>query len=159
MEYLNRKEQIVIKQNKIKEKMMINSLNDLHFCSFVDEETKNRIKIVLKYVNTYDAKPEKIIFKENEDEINIENLKKVIEKIQKNGKWLIPSPVDISSKWYEVEVFDISLAIKELFKLYGKDFFTIVLKDKNILIDVFWDEEYEGIHSQLGIYCIFIKKI
>lgn len=58
----------------------------MHFCSFVDEETKNRIRVVLQYVNTYNAKPEKIIFKENEDGINIENLKNVVEKIQNNGK-------------------------------------------------------------------------
>ena len=159
MEYLNRREQIIIKQNKRKEQIMINSLNDLHFRSFVDEETKNRIRVVLQYVNTYNAKPEKIIFKENEDGINIENLKNIVEKIQNNGKWLIPSPVDISSKWYEVEVFDINLAIRELYKLYGEDFFTIVLKDEMVLIDVFWDEEYKGIYSPLGIYCIFIKNI
>ncbi len=57
MEYLNRKEQIIIKQNKIKEQIMIKSLNDLHFCGFVDEETKNRIRVVLQYVNIYNAKP------------------------------------------------------------------------------------------------------
>lgn len=159
LEYLNRKEEIIIRQNKIKEQIMINSLNNLHFCSFVDEKTKNRIRVVLQYINAYNANPEKIIFKENEDEINIENLKKVVKKIQNNGKWLIPSPADISSKWYEVEVFDINLAIRELFKLYGEDFFTIVLKDEMVLIDVFWDEEYKGIHSTLGIYCIFIKNI
>lgn len=158
MERWKRKEIIQIKINEIKEKSTINSLKNLRFKMFVDEQTINKIAPVLEVINGYNAKAEKIIFKVNDYETNIENLKKVIEEVQKFGNWFIPSPV--SKKWYEVEVDDIKLGIQELFKLYGEDFFTIILKEENTLIDVFWDEEYEGINNEwLGIYCIYIKTL
>lgn len=159
MEKLERKEKIQIKINEIKEKEAINSLKNLKFNKFVDEEIINKIKPVLKAINCNIEKPEKVMVTADDYETNIENLKEVIEKIQKSGNWFIPSPAHISKKWYEVEVDDIKLGIQELFKIYGQDFFTIILKEEKTLIDVFWDEEYEGTYNKLGIYCIYIKAI
>lgn len=157
MEQLTRKEKIQIKINKIKEKNEINSLKNLRFIKFADEEIINNIRPVLKSINCYEAKPEKIIAKTDNREINLENLKNVIEKNQMSGNWIIPS--ELTEKWYEVKTDDIKAGVQELFELYGEDYFTIVLKETKILIDVFWDESYEGICSKLGIYCIYIKKI
>lgn len=159
MDRWKRNEIIQIKKNEMEEKMAINSLKNMQFNKFVDKETINKKKAVLEDINCNNAKPEKIIFKVDDRETNIENLKEVIEKIQKSGNWFIPSPVASSEKWYEVEVHNIKLGIQELFRLYGEDFFTIILKEEKILIDVFWDEEYEGIYNRLGIYCIYIKKL
>lgn|GEM_PF-4247939 len=153
------KERMVIKQARIKDKAIINNLKSLHFHGFVSEEIKKRINTVLSPLSSYDAKPEKVIITEADSEANIKNLENIIKEIQKDGRWLIPSPVYISNEWYEVEASSIKQGIKELFGLYVKDYFTVVLKEKEILTDVFWDEEYNGIYSPDGVYCIFIKKI
>lgn len=157
MDKLKRKELILKKTNELKENIVISRFKHLRFCSIVDEETINKINLVLCDINSYDAEPENIIIKENEHKKNINNLKNVIEKIQNSGKWLIPSLVN--EKWYEIEADNINFGIEELFEIYGEDFFTIVSKEKNYLIDVFWDEEYKGMYSPLGIYCIFIKPL
>lgn len=157
------KEQMRIKQYAIKDKIIINNLKNLRFCGMADENIANKEIIsnarnALKLINSYDAEPEKVIIKENKYSTNIKHLKKVIEEIQTAGRWLMPSPV-ASGKWYEVEASGIKRGIMELFGLYGQDYFTIILKDKKVLLDVFWDEEYNGIHSMQGLYCIFIKKL
>lgn len=153
------KEQMIIKQARVKDKAVINNFKSLHFYGFVSEEIKKRIYIVLNPLSSYNAKPEKVIITEAGTETNIENLESIIKEIQEDGRWLIPSPVYISNEWYEVQADSIKQGIKELFGLYGKDYFTVVLKEKEILTDVFWDEEYNGIYSPNGVYCIFIKKI
>ncbi len=158
-----RKEQIRIKQDAIKDQIIINNLKNLRFCRMADEDTASQELIshaesILESINSYDAKPEKVIIKENKYSTNIKNLKKVIEEIQVTGRWLMPSPVP-SGKWYEVEASSIKRGIMELFRLYGEDYFTIILKDKKVLFDVFWDEWYNGLHSRHGLYCIFIKEL
>ncbi|MDE6617314.1 MAG: hypothetical protein K2K35_12180, partial [Lachnospiraceae bacterium] len=150
-------------QDAIKDKIIINNLKNLHFYRMADDDTANKeiinnAKNILKSINSYDAKPEKVIIKENKYSTNIKHLKKVIEEIQTAGRWLLPSPVG-SGKWYEVEPGGIKRSIMELFELYGQDYFTIILKDKKVLLDVFWDEEYNGTYSMHGLYCIFIKEL
>lgn len=157
------KEQMRIKQDAIKDKIVINNLKNLRFYRMADEDTANKeiinkAKSILKSINSYDAKPEKVIIKEDNYSNNIKHLKKVVEEIQTAGRWLLPSPVG-SGKWYEAEASGIKRGIMELFALYGQDYFTIILKDKRVLLDVFWDEDYNGIYSIHGLYCIFIKQI
>lgn len=157
------KKQMIIKQNAIRDKIVIQNIKqnftNLHFTGFADdEETINKARAFLKTTNSYDAKPQKIIIKEKDYKTNIKNLANEIKEIQKSGRWLIPSP-ESTGKWYETRPQDIKLCIMELFKLYGEDYFTIILKDKKTVIDVFWDEECEGIYSPEGVYCIFKKRL
>ncbi len=65
-----RKEQIRIKQDAIKDQIIINNLKNLRFCRMADEDTASQELIshaesILESINSYDAKPEKVIIKEN----------------------------------------------------------------------------------------------
>lgn len=157
------KEQMLIKQNAIKDKIVIKNIKynfkNLFFTDFADnKEIIEKARAFLKTTNSYAAKPQKIIIKEKDYETNVENLTNEIKEIQKSGRWLIPSPAS-TGKWYETRPQDIKACITELFKLYGEDYFTIILKDKKTVFDVFWDEECEGIYAPEGVYCIFKKRL
>ena len=64
------KEQMRIKQYAIKDKIIINNLKNLRFYKMADEDTANKeiinkARSILKSINSYDAKPEKVIIKED----------------------------------------------------------------------------------------------